>query len=94
MPTLRIEHAVPSFESWKQAFDSDPVDRKGSRVRRYTVGRAVDDRNYVTIDLEFDTVADGEEFLSKMRQVWEGPGAAFMIDPKARIVEHVEVRRL
>jgi hypothetical protein len=35
MAILRIEHRVPSYESWKQAFDSDPVDRKGSGVRRY-----------------------------------------------------------
>jgi hypothetical protein len=30
MPILRIEHAVPDFNGWKRAFDSDPVDRKGS----------------------------------------------------------------
>jgi len=25
---VRIEHAVPNFEKWKQVFDSDPADRK------------------------------------------------------------------
>ncbi|HTE85156.1 MAG TPA: hypothetical protein VK821_10515 [Dehalococcoidia bacterium] len=37
MPILRIEHAVPSFDSWEQAFDSDPAGRKQSGVRRYQV---------------------------------------------------------
>jgi hypothetical protein len=56
MPIVRIEHAVPSFEKWKQAFDSDPADRKGSSVRRYQILRLQDDPNYVLIDLEFDAV--------------------------------------
>jgi hypothetical protein len=94
MPTLRIEHAVPSFDGWKQAFDKDPADRKGSGVRRYRVSRAVDDPNYVTIDLDFDTVADAEGLLAKMEQVWTGPGRAFMVDPRARIVETIETREL
>jgi hypothetical protein len=94
MPTLRIEHAVPNFDGWKQAFDSDPADRKGSGVRRYRVSRAVDDPNYVTIDLDFDTIADSEVLLAKMEQVWAGPGKAFMVDPRARIVETIETKEL
>lgn len=46
MTTLRIEHSVPDFEGWKQAFDNDPADRKGSGVRRYQVSRSVEDRYY------------------------------------------------
>jgi hypothetical protein len=57
MPTLRIEHAVPSFEMWKQAFDSDPADRKGSGVNRYRISQGIDDPNFVTIDLDFNTAA-------------------------------------
>jgi len=94
VPTLRIDHAVPNFDGWKQAFDSDPADRKGSGVRRYRVSQAVDDPNFVTIDLDFDTVADAERLLATMRDVWAGPGKAFMVDPRARIVEVVESREL
>lgn len=36
MPILRIQHSVPNFESWKRAFDSDPMDRKGSGVRSFS----------------------------------------------------------
>ena len=43
MHILRIEHAVPDFESWKAAFDGDPIGRERSGVRRYRVMRASDD---------------------------------------------------
>jgi hypothetical protein len=90
MPTLRIEHAVPSFEMWKQAFDSDPADRKGSGVIRYRICQGTDDPNYVTIDLDFNSVAEAQRLLEFMENVWAGPGKAFMVDPRARIVETVE----
>ena len=94
MATLRIEHAVPSFDLWKQAFDNDPADRKGSGVNRYRISQAVDDPNYVTIDLEFDNVADARKLLEFMEQLWAGPGKAFMVDPRAHIVEVVEEVKL
>lgn len=90
MPTLRIEHAVPSFEMWKQAFDNDPADRKGSGVTRYRISRGIEDPNIVVIDLDFDTFADAQKLLQFMEQIWAGPGKAFMVDPRARIVETVE----
>ncbi|TMB46359.1 MAG: hypothetical protein E6J53_05255 [Chloroflexi bacterium] len=90
MPILRIEHAVPDFAGWKRAFDSDPVDRKGSGVRRYQVSRSVEDPNYVLIDLEFDTLEDAEGLLTKMRRVWNGEGQNVMRNPQARIVDTVE----
>jgi hypothetical protein len=90
MPILRIEHAVPDFAGWKRAFDSDPVDRKGSGVRRYQVSRSVEDPNYVLIDLEFDTLGDAEGLLTKMRRVWSGEGQNVMRNPQARIVDTVE----
>jgi hypothetical protein len=94
MPILRIEHAVPSFAGWKQAFDSDPADRKGSGVRRYQVLRSVDDPNYVMIDLEFDTLEGAEGLLTKMRRIWSGDGQSVMRNPQARIVDAVETIEL
>ncbi|GAC1657240.1 MAG: hypothetical protein NVS9B1_14500 [Candidatus Dormibacteraceae bacterium] len=81
---------MPDFAGWKQAFDSDPADRKGSGVRRYTVLRSVEDPNYVLIDLDFAQLEEAERFLAKMRGVWSGPGQAVMRNPQARIVETVE----
>lgn len=94
MPTLRIEHAVPDFARWKQAFDSDPADRKGSGVRRYQVSRSVDDPSYVMIDLEFDTLGQAEALLANMRRVWSGDGQKVMRNPQARIVDTVETIEL
>ena len=94
MPILRIEHSVPDFNGWKQAFDNDPVDRKGAGVRRYQVLRSVEDPNYVMIDLEFDSLDQAEGLLTKMRRVWSGDGQKVMRNPQARIVDSVESREL
>jgi hypothetical protein len=94
MPILRIEHSVPDYDGWKQAFDSDPADRKGSGVRRYQVLRSVDDPNYVMIDLEFDSLDEAEGLLAKMRRVWSGEGQSVMRNPQARIVDSVESREV
>ena len=90
MFTLRIEHPVPNFEGWKEAFDSDPVGRERSGVRRYRISRAVDDPNFVTIDLEFDTQREAEGLLAAMQQVWGRVQGTIILNPRARIVETVE----
>jgi ribosomal protein L35AE/L33A len=92
MAVLRIEHPVPSYETWKQAFDGDPVGRQRSGVRRYRIMRPVDDPNYVLIDLEFDTPREAEDLLASMRAVWERVSGSVMSDPRARIVEAMEVK--
>ncbi len=94
MPIVRIEHTVPHFEKWKQVFDSDPADRKGSGVRRYQILRAQDDPNYVMIDLEFDRLGEAEAFLRTMERIWGGPGKAVMQNPRGRVVDRVEVNEL
>jgi hypothetical protein len=94
MTIVRIEHAVPSFDKWKQAFDRDPADRKGAGVRRYQILRPQDDPNYVLIDLEFDGRIEAEAFLRTMERIWGGPGKAVMQNPRARIVDVAEVKDL
>lgn len=94
MPVVRIEHSVPSFERWKQAFESDPADRKGSGVRRYQVLRLQNDPNFVMIDLEFDTTGEAEAFVLTMQRIWGGAGKAVMQNPLARIAEVVEAREV
>jgi hypothetical protein len=90
MPVVRIEHSVPSFERWKQAFENDPADRKGSGVRRYQILRLRDDPNYVMIDLEFDSTGEAEAFVQKMQRIWDGPAKAVIQNPRARIADFVE----
>jgi len=94
MPVVRIEHVVPNFEMWKEVFDSDPADRKGSGVRRYQILRAQDEPNYVMIDLEFDSNDEAEAFLRTMEGIWSGPGKAVMQNPRARVADRVELNEL
>lgn len=94
MPIVRIEHTVQDFEMWKQMFDSDPADRKGSGVRRYQILRAQDEPNYVMIDLEFDSNEEAETFLRTIKQVWDGPAKAVMQNPRARVADRVEESEL
>ena len=92
MYMLRIEHPVPDYNRWKQAFDSDPVGRAKSGVRRDQIFRAVDDPNYVMIDLEFDTAREAEELLNAMRSVWGRVQGTVILNPQARIVDVVETK--
>ena len=94
MPIVRIEHSVQSFDRWKEVFDSDPADRKGSGVRRYQVFRLQDDPNYIMIDLEFDSTPEAEAFVETMKRLWGGSGKAVMQNPTARIVEVIETTEL
>ncbi len=92
MYILRIEHPVPNYEGWKRAFDSDPVGREKSGVRRYQILRPIDDPNYVMIDLEFNTAAEAEALLAAMRVVWGRVEGTIMVNPQSRIVETVETK--
>ncbi len=92
MYILRIEHPVFDFDGWKEAFDSDPVGREKSGVRRYQILRPVDDPNYVMIDLEFDTATQAESLLAAMRMVWGRIEGTIMMNPQARIVEVIETK--
>ncbi|MBK9053447.1 MAG: hypothetical protein IPL78_21860 [Chloroflexi bacterium] len=94
MYTLSIEHAVPDYENWKRAFDSDPVGREKMKVRRYQILRPLDNPNYVMINLEFDTADDAEALLAAMRAVWARVEGIIVTSPKAQIVEVVETKTL
>ena len=91
MPVLRIEHPVPDFDAWKKTFDSDPLDRKGSGVRRYRVMRPADDPNYAIVDLELDTMAEAEALHAALRNLWgRVQGEGLIGAPQGRILEVAE----
>lgn len=93
MYMLRIEHAIPSFEGWKRAFDSDPVGREKLGVRRYQILRATDDPNYIFIDLEFDTAEAAQSLLAAMQQIWKKVEGSVMSSPKSQIVKVIENKK-
>jgi hypothetical protein len=92
MVILRIEHPVADFDGWKKAFDSDPVNREKSGVRRYQILRPLDDPKYALIDLEFDTRQQAEGLLAAMRVVWSRVQDTIMSNPQAKILETVELK--
>lgn len=95
MPILRIEHPVPDFDAWKAAFDSDPLDRKGSGVRSYRIQRPVDDPGYVIVDLEFDSRAEAQEMRDALVEMWRRVEAEGLIgSQRTHIVDAVETRHL
>jgi hypothetical protein len=87
---LRIEHPVLDYAAWKAAFDSDPIGRAASGVRRYRIQRAIDDPDYVVIDLEFDSHHQAQAVLAALRKVWDRVTGTVVTNPHARIVEAVE----
>ena len=90
MPILHIEHQVADFEGWKRnGFDADPVGRVKGGVRAHRISRAVDDPNYVTIDLEFNTLPEAEAMHAALRNLWRNP-LVKIGSPRARIMETVE----
>jgi len=95
MVTLRIEHPVPDFDAWRRAFDGDPLDRRGSGVRRYRVMRSLDDPSHVIVDLDFDSRGQAEAMRDALMGLWarvEGEG--LIGDQRARIAEIVETTEL
>ena len=94
MPVVQIEHPVRDFETWKAAFDRDPVRREASGVRRYQIYRPTDDPNYVAVDLALGTQTEAEALLLALEQLWRSPQAAPALGgtPQARIVDLVESR--
>lgn len=94
MIVLQIEHRVPNFAGWKQAFDSDPVGREKMSVRRYRILRPVNEANFAIIELEFDTVPQAEALLAAMQVVWARVQGSIIEAPSARIVEIIETQEL
>ncbi|MEP6844740.1 MAG: hypothetical protein ABI861_01995 [Panacibacter sp.] len=90
MTILQIEHKVPNFEGWKQAFNNDPLNRKKSGTRRHRIYRMADDPNYVIIDLEFDSIEEAEAMLAALEKLWNKVEGTVMLAPKARLLNMVE----
>ncbi|MBL7725137.1 MAG: hypothetical protein JNK27_13375 [Chitinophagaceae bacterium] len=90
MTVLHIEHPVPNYEGWKKAFDSDPMNRKNSGVKKYRVYRSTKEPNLVAIDLEFDDLASAEKMLAGLKIMWQKVEGSVMTSPKACLFEVME----
>lgn len=97
MATLRIEHPISDFSTWKVAFDRVSTKRKQAGVRRYRIFRPVDDPAYILVDLDFDHLSAAEEFLAFLqRDIWGSSQAspALAGSPQTRIIETVESQEI
>jgi hypothetical protein len=91
MAILQVEHRVRDYDTWKQAFDGDPVGRQQGGVQRYRILRATDDPNLVLIELEFDDTGRAEAFQARLRELWGRVGSDLGLEsPQARILEVAE----
>lgn len=89
MASLHIEHPITDYPAWRGAFDRFAPARERAGVRGERVQQPVDDARYVVVDLDFDTVAAAEEFLTFLRTtVWASREAspALAGEPQARIL--------
>lgn len=94
MTIVHIEHPVLDYDRWKAAFDSDPVGRQKSGVRRYRIVRAVDDPNLVMIDLELDTMSEAESMLASLQELWGRIEGVLIQSPKGRIFDVAEAQEV
>lgn len=77
MATLRIEHAIYDYESWREAFDSFAEARTNAGVRSFAIRQPMDDPKYLMLDLEFATAGQAEAFASFLHEhVWSSPASS------------------
>ncbi|MEV6638221.1 hypothetical protein AB0M54_46630 [Actinoplanes sp. NPDC051470] len=75
MPTLRIEHPITDYPTWRRAFDSFAETREQAGVQQHRILCPVDDQQYVTVDLDFPSIPAAEQFLAFLQtDVWSDPG--------------------
>jgi hypothetical protein len=90
MPTLQIEHEVPSYEGWKQAFDSDPINRKQSGVKKYRIYKNLDEEKVIIVELDFDNIEDLNATHRALQNLWNRVQGTVMANPRSRIIELLE----
>ena len=90
MATLRVEHAIADYQTWRQAFDGFAAARATAGVRDFTIRQPVDDPKYLTLDLEFDTAGQAKAFADFLHtHVWSSAASAPALigAPHTRILE-------
>ncbi len=92
MYVLNYWHTVPDYAEWKKVFDSDPLGREASGIRRFTIERPVGDEHRVIGHLEFDSLGEAETFASRLREVWKNLGSSVITDEGYTLTEIMETQ--
>jgi len=90
MYVLNYWHTVSDYAEWKKLFDSDPLGREASGVRRYSIERPLDDEHTVIGELEFDSLAEAEAFAARLEEIWKGSASRTVSNAGHRITEVLE----
>ena len=93
MYVLNYWHTTAEYAAWKKMFDSDPLGREASGVRRYSIERPMDDEHTVVGELEFDTLGEAETFAGRLQEVWKGPASQTVSNTGYRITQVLEQKQ-
>ena len=94
MITLRIEHKIANYDGWKKAFDSDPINRKQSGVKRYRVYRPIDDTNFIIIDLDFDNLEKAQAAQVALMNIFQKIEGTLVFGVQIKIMNVIESKEL
>ncbi len=94
MYIVNFWQTVPDYAAWKNMFDSDPLGRESSGVRRYSIERPAGDEHMVVGHLEFGTLGEAETFASRLEEVWKGPASQVVGNAGQNISEKLEEKQL
>ena len=94
MYVLNYWHTVPDYAAWKKVFDSDPLGREASGIRRYVIERPVGEEHMVIGHLEFDSLGEAETFAGRVEEVWSGLAGQVVSNAGHNITEVLEQKRL
>ena len=92
MYVLNYWHTVPDYAEWKKVFDSDPLGREASGIRRFTIERPVGDEHRVIGHLEFDSLGEAETFAGRLEEVWNKLGSSVITDEGYTLTEIMETQ--
>ena len=93
MYVLNYWHTVGDYAEWKKVFDSDPLGREASGIRRYSIERPVDDEHTVIGELEFDSLDEAKTFAGRLEEVWKGTASQVVSNAGHRITEVLEQKQ-
>ncbi len=94
MVTLRIEHKIAGYDSWKKAFDSDPINRKQSGVKQYRVYRPLEDDKFVIIDLDFENLQEAQTVKEALKNIFSKIEGSLIFGVQLKIMTLAESKEL
>lgn len=90
MVTLRIEHRIADYNRWKQAFDSDPIDRRTSGVTSYRICQPENDDLFVIIDLDFELPEQAQRARIALEKIFPRIEGSLIFGARMSLFHQVE----